>query len=190
MTEVKDHPVLFSGPMVNAILAGRKTQTRRIIKFAEQPKGCPYIPACIYPDGGGNWVGWDADEPGLEEFTKTAYPSGKGFKCPYGAPGDRLWVRETWQYYDWTEDGQPFIRYAADNAERLCRDLPEEGTVDVWEKLSRPENFSIDGRARDRRWRPSIFMPRWASRITLEICSVRVERLNNISEEDAIAEGI
>jgi hypothetical protein len=151
---MRERPILFSGPMVRAILDGTKTQTRRVAR----PKR--------------------SIEPMTDE-------------CPYGAPGDRLWLRETWQYADWTEDGQPFVRYAADNAVRICEGAGEgETLVDVWAQLSAEANYSIDGKAADRRWRPSIFMPRWASRLTLTITDVRVERLIEISEADAIAEGI
>lgn len=165
----KERPILFSAPMVNAILAGDKTQTRRIAK--------------LNASGRVAFAGreWHCDDQNAS------------LACPYGQPGDRLWVRETWQYYDWTEEGEPCIRFAADNSTTW----PEPGTdewsdrlADVWEVLSRDDNFNIDNRARDRRWRPSIHMPRWASRIMLEIVSVRVERLQDISEADAYDEGI
>jgi len=156
--------------MVRAILDGRKTVTRRVVK--PQPL-------------------WVAD-PSVPFKTHDADPKGIIY-CPYGKPGDRLWVREAWQYYDWNKEGEPCIRFASDNTTAWPNPSPDEWAdrlVDVWEVLSRDENYSIDNRARDRRWRPSIHMPRWASRITLEIVSVRVERLQDISEEDAAAEGI
>jgi hypothetical protein len=116
-------------------------------------------------------------------------------RCPYGEPGDRLWVKETHQYADWTEDGMPWIRYAADSAERFhdsgsIPDSWDEKLTDIWAELSGQRNVSIDGKAADRAWRPSIHMPRWASRITLEITSVRVERLQDIGRADAKAEGL
>lgn len=144
---MSDRPILFSAPMVRAILAGTKTQTRRAVK--------PWEPRLMnlrrpVPD----------DVSYLPDFT--CYRS----TCPYGQPGDRLWVRETWAFGTHAlaaardEDG-PFV-YAAD------------GTT--------------QGRLCDR-WRPSIHMPRSASRITLEVTGVRVERLQDISEADARAEG-
>ena len=121
-----ERPILFNGPMVRAILDGRKTMTRRIVKAGTRDD-------------------WNA--------------------CPYGVIGDRLWVRETWRCFGGREyeyqQHQPSIIYRADDGP-----THNEGG-----------------------WRPSIFMPRWASRITLEITGVRVERLQDISEADAEAEG-
>ena len=98
--------------------------------------------------------------------------SGAGFPCPYGAPGDRLWVRETWAVGDRDND----VLYAADplwNVNGVAVPPPiNKGTVHAGN------------------WRPSIHMPRWASRITLEVTGVRVERVRDITEADAIAEGI
>lgn len=148
-----EHGIPMKPWEVRAILDGRKTMMRRIIK--PQP-----------PEDIGLW---------LSERDPTRW-----------RPDDTLWVRETWQYYDWTEDGQPWVRCAADNETKLC-DPPEEWVERVeteWIKLSNP-----DGPARDRKWRPSIHMPRWASRITLLVTAVRVERLQAISEADAVAEG-
>jgi hypothetical protein len=134
--------------MVRALLDGTKTQTRRMVKSKNM---------VIRGDNG---VWYDAD----------CINAGIPLKCPYGAPGDQLWVRETWQSV------KPF----------------GHGYV-----LADPEPISeIRYRATEEEfipplvWRPSIFMPRWASRITLEIVSARVERLQDIGEADAIAEGI
>jgi hypothetical protein len=111
--------------------------------------------------------------------------------CPYGRPGDLLWVKESWQYDDWTEDGDPYIHYS-DGCVRLIEGYPEEWSErlqEIWAELSRPENYEIDGRAADRKWRNPLFMPKWASRSWLKITAVRQERLQGISEEDAEAEG-
>ena len=171
-----DRPILFTGPMVRAILDGRKTQTRRVVKVGdtieERDDGTrwPYFKTWTHGDDGSPWAA-----------------------CPYGAPGDRLWVRETWRYHDWTEDGQPWIQYAADDACRLCEHVTADWAdrvCDVWATLSDPDNYQIDGAARDRKWRSPLFLPRWASRLTLAVVSVRVERLQAITEEDAIAEGV
>ncbi|WP_186083797.1 hypothetical protein [Burkholderia gladioli] len=129
---MKKRPILFSAPMVRAILDGRKTQTRRVAK---------------------EFAGRDNLDAILRRF-----PNQQG--CPHGEPGDRLWVRETWGQYQLAPED---IVYRAD------------------------EDFPCGS---PKRWRPSIHMPRWASRITLEITGVRVERLQDISEADAIAEGI
>lgn len=167
---VRESPIFFLAPMVRAILDGTKTQTRRIVKGAALE--------LLRPDG----------------FTPeyVAMPENSVI-CPFGKAGDRLWVRETWQFYDWTEYGEPCIRYAADDA-RLWPEIEDEQTglklMDVWAALSDPENYAIDNRAADRRWRPSIHMPRWACRIVPEVTGIRVERLQDISESDCIAEGI
>jgi len=158
----RERPILFSAPMVCAILDGRKTQTRRLVRNPARLDGLMLA----------------GEEP---EWS------------PYGRLGDRLWVRETWRYADWTDDGMPYIEYAADNARRLVEDVPEDWAdrvEAVWARLSEPENYGIDGKAADRKWRPSIFLPRWASRLTLEVTEVRVQQLQEISEEDAIAEGV
>lgn len=179
---MKECPILFSAPMVQAILSGRKSQTRRVVK--PQPHdpaaGLYGEPSMIH--GSGSYM---QDHLLAEGFD--------GGTCPYGQPGDHLWVKEAWQYADWTDDGYPWVRYAADRQKLLHESIPQnwaERLNDTWEHLSRDENYGIDNCAADRRMRSSRFMPRWASRITLEITGVRVERLQDISEADAIVEGI
>jgi hypothetical protein len=157
--EIKERPILFSGPMVSAILAGRKTQTRRVVKpqpdWIEEVKTTRYSPGpFIWPIGG---LGQQCGAP--------------IFKFPYGKPGDRLWVRETFL------DG---LAHRSD-AERGSReDVYYRADGDAHEQF---EDYT------DAKWRPSIFMPRWASRITLEITNVRVERLQDISPADVMSEG-
>lgn len=147
----KERPILFSAPMVCAILDGSKTQTRRVMK-----------PQPTVSESG--WFSWDGHAPGspygayaANHIDRDSINIFVGGCCPYGKPGDRLWVRET--FCEW-DDG--FV-YAA-----TCSD--QERSVS--------------------KFKPSIHMPRRASRINLEITVVRVERLNDISEKDAIAEGI
>jgi hypothetical protein len=173
---MKERPIIFRAPMVRAILEGRKTQTRRLVK--PQPK--MVTEQRIQP--------WEGDASAL-----LALLAKTGRACPYGQPGDRLVGGETWQYADWTEDGMPWIRYRADGETRLIEDTPEdwsERLTDAWALLSVPENYAVDNRAADRRWRPAIHMPLWASRILLEVTGVRVERLKDISNDDARAEGV
>ena len=153
---MKERPILFSAPMVLALLDGRKTQTRRAL--SPQPdSGIQYSP-----------------------FTSHGVLNGKGdnLVCKYGKPGDRLWVRETFSYHEIPE-GEPFY-YPAD---RLRECVDHDYGFHHW----------ADGQPEFGNWskpKPSIHMPRSASRILLEITNVRVERLNDISEEDAIAEGV
>lgn len=149
-----ERPILFSAPMVRALLAGTKTQTRRALKrqpwascsIEEGHEGeTPFVYSALHGAG-----------PGYEvEESRTPC------RCPYGQPGDRLWVRETWAPHP---------------------DFPEMAARAVYR--ADPEcKYDVD------RWRPSIHMPRRASRILLEITGVRVERLQDISEVDADAEG-
>ncbi len=177
---MKERPILFSGPMVKAILEGRKTMTRRIVKPTQStPKVAPLRMEPWLIDGAQEtdddglpcWAGFHPDYPG----------EAKWFSCPYGKPGDRLWVRETWQInhvlYDRATIPKTHPVEFGEPVEMLYR---ADGEFD--------EQFEIDEGGSV--WRPSIFMPRWASRLTLEVVSVRVEQLQDISEEDAITEGV
>ena len=159
----KEGPILFNGAMVRAIIDGRKTQTRRIVK--PQPEA------------------WSHDTVGYElamPECRPLYPYSfcKAY-CKLGEVGDRLWVRETCRAEE-LPSGLDGVRYAADDAFREIENT-EIGS-DLWFDL-----FSYSN-ARGKQV-PSIHMPRWASRINLEITGVRVERLNEISRADAIAEG-
>jgi hypothetical protein len=168
---MRERPILFSGPMIRAILEGRKTQTRRIVKPQPSDSWHPvverYCPTIIEKDG--------MDGPGPEVFG--ASDEDEGRKFPYGAPGDFIWVREAWCSAH--QDGAFGTAYRADNTY-------------LQGKRSHPKgpHYHFPQIGPHVRWRPSIHIPRWASRINLEITGVRVERLHEISEADAIAEGI
>lgn len=167
---MKERPILFSAPMVRAILDDRKTQTRRIIK----PQ--PYIDEMgNFCWNGGNF-GQDFNGPRIQAIA-SPIPSSKTkrVRCPYGKPGDRLWVRETFSH-DF-EHNRCFYKADCDN----------DGTIPYL--INGSGLGGGVGNARIQKWKPSIHMPRIASRILLEITGVRVERLQDISEEDAIAEG-
>lgn len=159
---MKERPILFSGSMVRALLAGTKTQTRRVVK--PQPNFKSPVRAYHRPDGQYKWV--------LQSGMGDGAVSG-GFSCPYGQPGDRLYVKETHEYND-IGSGMCEVLYMADG-------------VRIWKELSADDDAKIKrmGKAR-----PSIHMPHWASRITLEVTGIRVERLQDISHDDACAEGI
>ncbi|CUW11431.1 Uncharacterised protein [Serratia grimesii] len=163
---MKERPVIFNGEMVRALLEGRKTQTRRVIANVGADNCIPLQKQTKTKDGIYTHV-MDAPMYGL---------------CPFGQVGDRLWVRETWQGP--LVDEERFEDYRA-NADKFqtpefCEYAADGG--------ARPEFCDLDDNVRQG-WRPSIHMPRWASRLTLEITAVRVERLQDISEADAIAEG-
>ena len=158
---VRGHPILFSSPMVRAILEGRKTQTRRALRGTKRYDAVE--PHEGYP---GEWQPWEGGEKHASVV------------CPYGVPGNRLWVRETWaQVYD-AGKGSVTVLPPSGEATRLAlRKAIYRATSTV------PDNAALV-------WKPSIHMPRWASRLTLEIVDVRVERLQDISEQDAKAEGV
>lgn len=157
-----ERPIIFSGESVRAILGGRKSMTRRLCKRVYDTVGKDE-PFAVCPAREFGWIAWYGERRSdISEFTKQAYEH--GFQCPHGAVGDRLWLRETWARSD---DNVIGIVYRAD-----------------WEDYE--DHIGIDGG----RWRSPIFMPREFSRITLEITGVAVERLQDISEEDAKAEGL
>lgn len=161
MTTTIEHPILFNGAMVRAILEGRKTQTRRVVKNLE---GRPAT----------SWMMHQA----VECADSWSSDSGWMGRCPYGQPGDRLWVREAFAIVPRTA-----YRRSEGVQQTLRPDDPYDHDAAIYrEGWSRSKGGF--------RWRPSIHMPRWASRILLEITAVRVERLRDISEADARAEGI
>jgi len=162
---IKERPILFSAPMVRAILEGRKTVTRRVMKPQPHPdflaRGVhSVVPQWPNQDG----VRWFMED-GCSELVK----------CPHGKPGDRLWVREAHAFVP-----EPAYRRSTGIYQQI-------NPSDAYEACVYRENFD---RARNFPWRPSIHMPRWASRILLEITDVRVERLQDISEEQALTEGV
>lgn len=157
----KTTPLLFNDVMIRALLDGMKTQTRRIMK--------PQLPDFVtevlcYPSNKGNW--WPPHPHTGEPWLKYERI------CPYGRPGDLLWVRETWAEVGNLDPG--YLVYRATYPHCLPAGL---------------ENVPADIRDAGERWRPSIHMPRRFSRLTLRITDVRVQRLQDISEADAVAEG-
>lgn len=158
---MKERPILFSGPMVRAILDGKKTQTRRVVK--PQP----------------------GDHPSDEGY-------GAMHRCPYEV-GMRLWVRETWRMAIADSPGcgrEVGIEYRSDDEIPSAlwsprRKLHHCGESQDWLWC----RWSQCSTGHYLKWKPSIYMPRWASRLTLDIVSVRVERLQDISESDALDEG-
>ncbi|HHZ8296286.1 TPA: hypothetical protein ACWL8W_000667 [Proteus mirabilis] len=179
---MKERGIIFNSEMVRAILDGRKKQTRRVMN--NQPCTLPEETISVQQDDFNfRWAG------DLHNDT-----SG-WFTCPLGKVGDRLWVRETWSVvsHEFDDDGL-MIDYVPDRPTKAVREMPYgHGYYTGHIIYSADGDFTwgdddgcIDGRSC---WKPSIHMPRWASRITLEITNIRVERLNDISQSDAIAEG-
>lgn len=180
---MKERGMIFNGEMVRAILDGRKTQTRRPIKWKQTR-----FTEIGEREDGSKWP-WSEDAEHTCDFW---HP------CPFGAVGDRIWVRETWAtlgnedgcYVDWEDNlCKGDERSAARIYRASCEQRP--GDYGLW---SIPDDAYWKPHTKEHKfegaWRPSIHMPRWASRILLEITDVRVERLNAISEEDATAEGV
>lgn len=162
---MKERPILFNGEMVRAILDGRKTQTRRLVKgdFNEIVNGTP----------------WFEDEEGVS----------RPINNPFGKPCDRLWVRETWS--DAARKFYPHSRVVFRASDDYLDQHADSCRMEAESAARRNlDHAPIEGCACEFKWKPSIHMPKWASRITLEITDVRVERLNDISEADAKAEGI
>lgn len=151
---MKDRPILFSAPMVRAIIDGRKTQTRRIVKFPKWMDESDYNEAILAMNRSESKMIGDRGRCDGYRYL---------WKCPYGQPGDRLWVRETAFIHNPPNEREPngTVYYAAD--------------IGLGGPGSRPT--------------PSIYMPRWASRINLDIVNVRVERLQDISPKDCESEG-
>ena len=179
---MKEHPILFSAPMVRAILAGNKTQTRRIVKpqwaadvidIAENPAQDP-VHGWMVSGHSGVWC----DCHSLNEWRV----------CPFGKPGDRLWVKETFTVYNINDSDMELGYVASPKTVRhlapCSDDVPDAALPLYFKMLDKAGDFN------KRLTYPSIFMPRWASRITLDITGVRVERLQDISEADARAEGV
>lgn len=178
MEAVRERPILFSGAMVRAILDGRKAQTRRVV---QQPKWPGADLSRAWVDDGA--VSNPFAPPG-EQYLKVPCEdeSVQRLYCPYGQPGDRLWVRER---HACVAEGflalKAGVVYHADRAVNwLEGEAPEMKGQTVY-NYDRPEVW---------KWRPSIHMPRSLSRITLEITEVRVERVQDISQRDAVAEGM
>ncbi len=172
--QTKERPILFSAPMVRAILEGRKTVTRREVK---KPAALDCLAAGFEP-------------------AFLALP-GNADRCPYGKPGDRLWVRETWGVisHDFDEHGN-MVDWKPDRPASKIREMRFGRGYYSGHVIYRADGESVwagddDGGGDDRSaWKPSIHMPRIACRILLEITDVRVERLQDISKEQALAEGV
>ncbi|ELJ2757306.1 hypothetical protein QOO85_004736, partial [Salmonella enterica subsp. enterica] len=159
----------FNAEMVRAILDGKKTQTRRPIKWKQTR-----FTEIAERDDGSLWPWAEDCERGGDIW----------FACPFGEVGDRIWVRETWQVIHDHIDESSHVEYRT-----YAPSIPKE--KDRYWHAVYAEHFGDESREdRGFPWRPAIHMPRWASRITLEITDVRVERLRGLSEEDAKSEGI
>lgn len=175
---MKEYPILFKGELVRAILEGKKTVTRRPLKDWQTPT------EDATQEGGLRWSATAQRHPryGFSVCGETehacAQELAKFGSSPFGKPGDLLWVRETTEADEMTDDSVILSRYAADKSPVLYSDSTDptfNGTVAHWDY--------------PRRSRPSIHMPRWASRILLQVTNVRVERLNEMKTSDYLAEG-
>ncbi|EEN6524058.1 hypothetical protein G5D99_004460 [Salmonella enterica] len=159
---MNERGMIFNGEMVRAILEGRKTQTRRPFNWRRQP-----AMEMAERDDGSLWPWAEDCERGGDIW----------FACPFGEVGDRIWVRETFRVHSRATDVATLVYRAS--VRNSWTEQTHRVPVAVCNKPATPE-----------KWTPSIHMPRWASRITLEITDVRVERLRDLSDEDAKSEGI
>ena len=175
---IKERGIIFNGEMVRAILSGSKTQMRRVIKS----------PATTLQNNGTNCIVYrEAGDPWYKDYVFSMRGHSGVWNdytlpqflalCPFGQVGDRLWVRETFRVHSRATDVAT-IAYKASERQSWTQQVARV-PIELCTKQVSPEA-----------WTPSIHMPRWASRITLEITDIRVERLNDISEADAINEGL
>lgn len=169
--QAKEKSILFSAPMIKAILDGRKTQTRRVVRELPGNRG----------ELVGDHVKWF--ERGQQDSTRWCGHDGLGslgwVGCPYGEPGDRLWVREAWGLHAYGDE--------TDWCRTSVRGCSEESLRAQYSLVYRADWGPMQEGCF---WRPDIFMPRWTSRLTLEVTEVRVQRLHEISENDARSEGV
>ncbi|MFV5219901.1 hypothetical protein ACJ42X_019080 [Klebsiella pneumoniae] len=189
---MKERGMIFNGEMVRAILDGRKTQTRREVKLnldiaclATTYDWATSLAANHYQGLTEEQIQQKAESlRGVIHPVILANGQMVSIICPHGKPGDRIWVRETWQaIHDYCDENGHV------DERRYARSIPRH-RGNYWHPVYEEAWGNESRENRDFPWRPSIHMPRWASRILLEITDVRVERLNAISEEDAEAEGI
>jgi hypothetical protein len=182
---VSERPILFTAPMIRALLAGTKTQTRRAVK----------LPKWMAAQGGDLNAATTFRDPGFGDgeylHVRLNDESQQRVYCPYAdTPGDRLWVREAFRFLDSFDGDSP----STVGTRCLVAGYPKPWAPTHYEADGCRDNWmnvgTVPGSITAGKLRPGIHMPRWASRILLEMVTVRVERLQDISEADAIAEGI
>lgn len=171
---MKERSIICRDDEVYGLLGGRKTQIRRPLHLPSFARHIKDTPEAVYPDASGlGWIAWYGVGPFSAEDTKQRYPGPEreGFPSPFGIVGDRLWVRECFATVPWNAGAEKRVP---------LNDHDEQGVRyrATWD------------RSQSKPWRSSSQMPRWASRLTLEIVNVHVERLQDITEEDAINEGV
>jgi hypothetical protein len=169
---MKERQILFNPKMVQAVLEGRKTQARRVMKIQPSQKDMKLMTLTSTTGNNRNvgkayWCKMSSDGLNIinDDFNY--------FTCPYGILGNRLWVRETWKFFE-EKTGQDWIVY-------------KDGSKKIWPNIA---NLDWPQTGFNGKWHPSIHMPRWASRITLEITNVRVERIQDITASNIESEGV
>lgn len=183
VTETKEHPILFSADMIRALLNGSKTQTRRPLKGVNGAGELDYdfrdFPLAALDRV---WFDGKNGEAVFECQIAVDDTSDYRVRCPFGKPGDRLWVRETWREKAWSK---------ADFTKAGLSERPYvDSGIDYYGETLKAV-FRADGDHQYfRPWKPNIHMPRWASRLTLHITDIRIEQIQDITEEDAAAEGV
>lgn len=172
---MKERPIIFSGDSVRAILDGHKTQTRRVVKQLQNSKCFTYwnYKEVIKPELGGLWIDDNCVGGRVED--------GRHVNCPYGKPGDRLWVKESAALQSYYNIEMVTLAYRSHHFPSL---VPGRHAIASFEKRITEIPYRLG------KYTSALFMPRWASRITLEITNVWIERLQDITDDDAVAEGV
>ncbi len=186
---MKQYPIILTDEESWLILEAGKRQLRRVFRYPAHVRPEDYhTHEAICRDGDGNWHAWSGVGPFTDEITTKLYPKGNndGIPCPFGKPGDQLLVKETWRLWDGQGGWLPTGDF--NEPDIVTENLSDFKGRESWLQ-SRPVEYRSTSLDPDGPWRASVVMPKWASRLALEVTDVRVERLQDITDDDGRAEG-